>query len=389
MILQSFRMAFSSIAGRKMRSFLTMLGIIIGTIAVVVLVSLVSGATSSVTSSIESLGSNLLTVNITSSRYLPLSLQDVENIAAENENISATAAKISQSGTVKAGSTTYSASIIGTVPAYQDLSALTLARGRFLKTPDLDNNSAVAILGYEAADELFGRQDVVGETVSIGGRSFLVVGVLEESGQTVMGSNDSAVIIPYTLAQRLYHVSGVSSFYAAAADAGNVDAAEAALDQVLLAHFRQDEDAYTVFNQTSILETMSSVTDTLSLLLGGIAGISLLVGGIGIMNIMLVSVIERTREIGIRKAVGASRGSILMQFLIEALVLSLLGGLIGLGISYLIVWGLSAVLQASYTVPAYIVMISLGFSIFVGVIFGLYPANKASKLHPIEALRAE
>ena len=158
---------------------------------------------------------------------------------------------------------------------------------------------------------------------------------------------------------------------------------------MLLAHFRQDEDAYTVFNQTSILETMSSVTDTLSLLLGGIAGISLLVGGIGIMNIMLVSVIERTREIGIRKAVGASRGSILMQFLIEALVLSLLGGLIGLGISYLIVWGLSAVLQASYTVPAYIVMISLGFSIFVGVIFGLYPANKASKLHPIEALRAE
>ena len=134
---------------------------------------------------------------------------------------------------------------------------------------------------------------------------------------------------------------------------------------------------------------MSSVTDTLSLLLGGIAGISLLVGGIGIMNIMLVSVIERTREIGIRKAVGASRGSILMQFLIEALVLSLLGGLIGLGISYLIVWGLSAVLQASYTVPAYLVMISLGFSIFVGVLFGLYPANKASKLHPIEALRAE
>lgn len=388
MILQSFRMAFSSVTANKMRSFLTMLGIIIGIMAVVVLVSIVSGATDSVSSSLESLGAETLSVNVTSSRYQPLSVSDVTGLSDEYGSIAYAAPTATQSATLKSGDTSTTASVVGTTPAYADINGLSVQSGRFIKTPDVNNNSAVAVIGTDAADDLFGRTDVVGETISVDGRSFLVVGVLADAGESLMGSDNSKVIVPYTTAQRMFYISGVTSFTLAAQDSTLVDTAEVDITGELMARF-QDEDAFSIMNQSTILESMDSITNTMAMMFGGIAGISLLVGGIGIMNIMLVSVAERTREIGIRKAIGAGRKRILLQFLIEALVVSTLGGLIGIGLSWGLLAILSAVMDTTYAMSANIALLAVAFSMAIGVIFGINPANKAAKMPPIEALRTE
>ncbi|BDF58679.1 permease [Christensenellaceae bacterium] len=388
MILQSFRMAFSSIWGNKMRSFLTMLGIIIGIMAVVVLVSIVSSATASVSSALENLGASTISVSVTSSRYQPLTLSEVSAFADEYDSISSSAASTTQSATLKAGDTSATASVVGTVPAYAEINDLSLQSGRFIKSPDVDNNSAVAVIGTDLADDLFGRTDIVGETISVDGRSFLVVGVLADAGESLMGSENSNIIIPYSTAQRIFYISGVTSFTVAASDSTVVGQAEDDITAALMAKFK-DEDAFTIMNQSTILESMDDITNTMALMFGGIAGISLLVGGIGIMNIMLVSVAERTREIGIRKAIGAGRKRILLQFLIEALVVSTIGGLIGLAAS----WGLLAVLSLAlgqaYAMSGGVALLAVLFSMAIGVIFGINPANKAAKMAPIDALRTE
>lgn len=388
MILQSFRMAFSSIWGNKMRSFLTMLGIIIGIMAVVVLVSIVSSATTSVSSALENLGASTISVSVTSSRYQPLTLSEVSAFADEYDSISSSAASTTQSATLKAGDTSATASVVGTVPAYAEINDLSLQSGRFIKSPDVDNNSAVAVIGTDLADDLFGRTDIVGETISVDGRSFLVVGVLADAGESLMGSENSNIIIPYSTAQRIFYISGVTSFTVAASDSTVVGQAEDDITAALMAKFK-DEDAFTIMNQSTILESMDDITNTMALMFGGIAGISLLVGGIGIMNIMLVSVAERTREIGIRKAIGAGRKRILLQFLIEALAVSTIGGLIGLAAS----WGLLAVLSLAlgqaYAMSGGVALLAVLFSMAIGVIFGINPANKAAKMAPIDALRTE
>ncbi len=388
MILQSFRMAFSSIWSSKMRSFLTMLGIIIGVVAVVVLISLVNGATASVTSEIQGLGSNLLTVSIRNNRYHNLTLDEISQLNEASASIGAVAPNLSQPVIAKNGSKTYSATIQGTTPDYLAIGNLQIQYGRFLKTPDLDSQSAVAILGINVADELFGRQDVLGEKISISGRTFLVVGVLEKGSSAFSGSDDK-IIVPFSLAQRMASQKYLTSFYVASIDSNSVDQAQKDIEATLLKMYRQDEDAYNIMNQASILDVMDSVMGTLSLLLGGIAGISLLVGGIGIMNIMLVSVSERTREIGIRKAIGAGRNRILTQFLIESMVISVVGGVIGILVSWGLLSIVSAVAGMSFGMTLGVIALAVGFSVLVGVVFGLYPANKASKLHPIQALRTE
>ncbi len=388
MLAQSFRMAFSSIAANKMRSFLTMLGIIIGIMAVVVLVSIVSGTTNSVMGSLESLGAEKLTVSIMDSRNRVFSLSELNEMAAGSDSIAAVYPQVTGSSTVKAGDTSTTGSIVGTTAQYMDIEQLELQYGRAIKSPDLDNSSAVAVIGQDIADDLFGSTDVVGQTLSIDGQTFSVVGVLEDAGSSIMGSTNSKIIIPYTLAQRMYGVKGVTSFTVRAADSDSVDSAEAYVKAALLEKYK-DEDAYNVINQSTMLESMSSITDTMALMMGGIGGISLLVGGIGIMNIMLVSVAERTREIGIRKAIGAGRKRILMQFLIEALVLSLVGGLVGIGLSALLLTILSAALSASYTMSMGVALLAVGFSLAIGLIFGINPANKAAKMPPIVALRTE
>lgn len=388
MILQSFRMAFASIAANKMRSFLTMLGIIIGIMAVVVLVSIVSSATNSVQGELESLGAETLSVTVTSSRYQPLSVGDITGLPDEYESIGYAAPTATQNATLKAGDTSTTAAVVGTTSAYADINDLSLQSGRFIKSPDVSNNSAVAVVGSDVAEDLFGRTDVTGETISVDGRSFLVVGVLADAGESLMGSENSNIIIPYTTAQRMFYISGVTSFTAAAQSSELVDTAEADLTKELMSRFK-DEDAFSVMNQSTILESMDSITNTMAMMFGGIAGISLLVGGIGIMNIMLVSVAERTREIGIRKAIGAGRKRILLQFLIEALVVSTLGGLVGLGLSWLLLSILSAAMDTAYTMSAGVALLAVFFSMAIGVIFGINPANKAAKMPPIEALRTE
>ena len=394
MIYQSFKMAVKAIAGNKMRSFLTILGVVIGVVAIVVLVSIGQGANSSVVESIEGMGTNLITANINARRMNPIDLDSLNELA-QNEAISYVAPIASVSGTVKAGTTTYDDGVVqGTTPGYESIRNWTVAEGRFLQQPDIDNRSFVAVIGSEAATEMYGTTHAVGETFSLNGYTITVVGVLEAVGSSASGSNDNQILIPFTLAQRLSNQTSISSFYVSAASSSQVEQAQAAVESYLEKAFenyntRSFGTQYSVFNQTEMLSTLNETTNTLTLMLGGIAAISLLVGGIGIMNIMLVSVSERTREIGIRKAIGAARGNILMQFLIESLVVSLMGGLLGLAISVAAVKALAPVLQMTLTILVNVAWMAIGFSVFIGVVFGMYPANKASKLRPIEALHYE
>ncbi len=394
MIYQSFKMAVKAIAGNKLRSFLTILGVVIGVVAIVVLVSIGQGANSSVVESIEGMGTNLITANINARRMNPLDLDGLNELAL-NEAISYVAPISSVSGTVKAGAATYDDGVVqGTTPGYESIRNWTVAEGRFLQQPDIDNRSFVAVIGAEAATEMYGTTHAVGETFSLNGYTLTVVGVLEEVGSSASGSNDNQILIPFTLAQRLSNQTSISSFYVSAASSSQVEQAQAAVESYLEKAFenyntRSYGTQYSVFNQTEMLSTLSETTNTLTLMLGGIAAISLLVGGIGIMNIMLVSVSERTREIGIRKAIGAARSNILTQFLIESLVVSLMGGLLGLVISVGAVQALAPVLEMTLTIPVNVAWMAIAFSVFIGVVFGMYPANKASKLRPIEALHYE
>lgn len=390
MILQAVKMAWKSIASNKMRSFLTMLGIIIGVMSLVVLVSLASGTTDSVTDQISSMGSNLLTVNIQDDKGNPLKLSDISALTEEDEIEEA--APVSQANTT--ASSTYSeedATVYGTTGAYQNIQNLELAQGRFLKGTDVQNHTNVAVINAGLAKEVMGRMDVLGESIKLDGVEYLIVGVLAADESDSSTTENYEAYIPYTSLIRLTDSVSpeVSTFCVSATSQDSLEDAQTVLERMMLERFGQDEDAFTIRNQSTIMEAMENVTNTLALLLGGIAAISLLVGGIGIMNIMLVSVTERTREIGIRKAIGAGRGTIMLQFLIEALLISMMGCAIGIFFS----WGTLRIISgvggedANYALSVGVVWIAIVFSIGIGVIFGIYPANKAAKKKPIDALR--
>ena len=389
-MLQSFKLAIKSIWSNKMRSFLTMLGIIIGVLALVVLVSLVSGATSSVNDQISSMGANLIQVSVMDDKDKPVKLSDLEDLA-EEEEIRETAPVAQINSTA---STTYAeetAVVYGTTGAYSDIMQQELYSGRFLKNTDVDNHTNVAVINAGLATEVLGRMDVVGETIKLDGVSYMVVGVLQADDSDTSTTQTYEAYIPYTSLVRLTDSVSmeITSFYVSAVSEESMDPAEEVVTEMLMERFDQDEDAFTVINQSTIMEAMESVNSILSLLLGGIAGISLLVGGIGIMNIMLVSVTERTREIGIRKAIGAGRGVIMLQFLIEALMISLMGCAIGILLSWITLQVISVIGKDSMTfaLSPGVVWIAVVFSILIGVVFGIYPANKAAKKKPIDALR--
>ena len=406
MIFQSMKMAWHAVVSNKLRSFLTMLGIIIGVVALIVLVSIANGATSSVTDQISSMGSSYLTVTITDDKENPLRLKELSDFC-EPEEVDEVAPVSWTSVTAKTSYSNGTMTRTGITGSYADIQGLELFSGRFLKQTDIDNNSYVVVITKDTATELLGRADAVGESIKLNGKSFLVVGVLSDSssltqGSAVTGSSDSddsdsssssvqlEGYIPFSTMTRLAdNVLDVTMFYASGADEDSLEPAENALTELLMERFGQDEDAFSIVDQSEIMEAMSGVTNTMSLMIGGIAAISLLVGGIGIMNIMLVSVTERTREIGIRKAIGAGRGTIMLQFLIEALLISLMGCLAGIGLSWLILKAVAVLMDdsMSFTMDMKVVWLSVAFSVLIGVLFGLYPANKAASRKPIDALR--
>ena len=403
MFRESFKMSIKSIASNKMRSFLTMLGIIIGVMALVVLVSMANGTTQSITDSINSLGSNTLTVRISDDKGTPLQLDDLKDFVTESETIesispvanSSATAYSSYSKKYNSDESTASTTVYGTGSSYGEINGLTLASGRYFNITDVDNHTNVVIISSDLADTIMGNTDCVGETIQFDGINYEIIGVLESdtSSSTSRHGNSSykdyTAYIPYTSLIRLSDSvsSSVTSFVAAASGDDVIDTAESELESMLLTRFSNDSDAFTIQNQSEIAEAMESVTNTMALMLGGIAAISLLVGGIGIMNIMLVSVTERTREIGIRKAIGAGRGTIMLQFLIEAVIISLMGCGIGIGGSWIILKVIGIVAESSYTLSTGVVWISILFSSAIGILFGLYPANRAARKNPIEALR--
>ncbi|HWQ98296.1 MAG TPA: ABC transporter permease [Clostridia bacterium] len=380
MFLNSLRLAMRSTLANKMRSFLTMLGIIIGVMSVIILVSIAQSTTSSITDAISSMGSDLLTVSVTD-EDVTLDLDDFMTLD-QFDGIAGVAPYLTVSSTARSGDTYTSVSAIGVTGDYMEIAGTDLESGRGIVASDLTWRTNTAVIGSGVAGDLYESYDVIGKTFTMSGHTFTIVGLLAETGS----SSDSQILIPLTTAQRIADSTAITSAYVQATSTNTVDVAQAQTEYQMLL-LTGDEDSYDVYNMSEILDTLDSVMSTLSLMLGGIAAISLLVGGIGIMNIMLVSVAERTREIGIRKAIGARRSHIMMQFLIEACVLSILGGLIGLGLSALGLQIFGMIADMSISIEWRAAIIALLFCVVIGVAFGSYPAAKASKMTPIEALQ--
>lgn len=389
--VQAFKMAVKGIKANKGRSFLTMLGVIIGVASVISAVAFAKGSTKNITDSIQKLGTNLIQINITGrNSNRNMSYEDLEEFAEKNSDIiSAVAPQSTTSARVKYGTKNMDTNIIATTPEYESIRSVHVTTGRFLLDFDVDYRQNIALIGTALVNELFKGQDPIGEKIKIKGQIFKVVGVLEERAGGAVRTDDDQIIIPITSSRLVIGNSAIRNFSAEATNAEKVKTAVDSLNAFLF-NIYKNENVYNVFDQSQMLDTLNQVTDSMMMVLGGIAAISLIVGGIGIMNIMLVSVTERTKEIGIRKAIGAKRKNILTQFMIEATVITGIGGILGIlfgfSIVKFIIGGLNIV-PPVYSLPW--ALIAFGISLLVGVVFGLFPAYKAARLNPIEALRSE
>lgn len=396
MLRESLRMSLANIRGNKMRSFLTVLGIIIGVMAIIALITVMQSATGEVTAQFESLGTGKLTVQAMGTPLKSgLTESDLDSVLSI-DGVSGISPTLSQQLSVAAGGEVLEDVLVeGYGYAWFRRETDAVSRGRPLLPADQEQRSRVCLIDSDLAAALFSGTDPIGQTVLVKGTRFRIVGVLKDPdvsdvmSQMQAGDESGTLIMPYTAYMRLFGIKGVSSLEVYVDDTDRTDEVTDSLEAALEAAFNYRDDSYTVINMESLLDVMDTMMGLMTNLLVGIASIALLVGGIGIMNIMLVSVSERTREIGIRKAIGAARGNILTQFLIESLVVSLMGGLLGLAISVVAVKALAPVLQMTLTIPVNVAWMAIGFSVFIGVVFGMYPANKASKLRPIQALHYE
>lgn len=399
--------ALESLNANKLRTGLTMLGIVIGVAAVVSMLAVGQGAGSSITDSIETMGSNLLFVKVNNdaTNPEPLTLADAEAIIESGgaPNVLAVAPTVTTNKDISFAGNNMSASVTGLTPDYSSVRNEEVSVGRFISQEDIDNHATVVVIGADIVTELFdSTTNALGSKLRIGNNLYQVVGVLESKGGTAMGSSDNQVYVPISTAQsRLITRSSaheeVSLISVSAINSEAMDDAMTEITNILSNrhHITGDEENdFEVFSQEAFTEAADSITGVLTVFLGGIAAISLLVGGIGIMNIMLVSVIERTKEIGLRKAVGARDYDIMMQFMVESLIIGLFGGLLGV----LLGWGISSVisqvavmggtaLNAKLSIDS--ILLAVTFSVSVGLVFGIYPARRAAKLEPVEALRTE
>ena len=390
-LLELLRLAFSRLRTSRLRAALTMLGVIIGVASVVALVGVGQGTTSNITNRLNSLGTNLLTISPTG-QSSTLTLEDSAAIA-KLASVKAVAPEVSTSQFVELGTKNTTTTIVGTSSAYPLVRAYEVWQGSFLTDVSVAQDLRVAVLGATTADDLGLVSTDIGTEISIGGIPFTVIGILQPKGGSGFQDPDDQIMVPVGTVQK-YFVGGdsVRTIGVSAADPDTMTATSAELTSLLRERHdlaATDDDDFNVFNQTQLLAAASSITGTLTLLLAGIASISLIVGGIGIMNIMLVSVRERTREIGIRKAIGARGRDILAQFLVEALTLSLLGGLIGLVVGLSISALIGQLAGWGFTFNPATVAIAVFFSLAVGVVFGVWPARQAARLDPISALRYE
>lgn len=380
-------MAFKNLLASKLRSFLTMLGIIIGISSVITLISIAQSSTKTITDQVKDLGSNLITVSIMG-RGTTTSMDYKEVLKWEGKaGIGKVSPVISGSVQAKYGNKKESIEIDGVTPSYEEVQNFHIQAGRYVLPIDVDTRQKVALVGTETAKTFFGKEDPLGKVISLNGLPFTVVGLLEEKGDSLLGSYDDKVLVPISTSERILLTSGVKMVNVQANNSDEVDLAISSIENALKNKFKNDEDSYDIMNQQDLLDTMDTVTKTMSLLLGGIAGISLLVGGIGVMNVMLITVSERTKEVSIRKAIGAKRKDIIILFLIESVVLTTIGGIVGILIGVAGTYGLSHLMDVTPHVSASVVLMSFLFSMFIGIVFGIMPANRAAKLNPIDGLR--
>lgn len=388
MLRESMKMAWNNIVHNKLRSFLTVLGVLIGVASIIALISIVQGATGNITSEISSLGADKITIQVLGTRLKQgLSENDLKRLS-EVDNVSGVSPTVSgKTSLVFNRNVKEGVSVQGKNEIYFKKEKDILAKGRLINSIDVSSQNPVAILGSDLARELFFGIDPLGQQLVLNGHTVTLIGVLNATNASIMGSTNDLIMLPYTSAMKIMGVRSIANVDVYMSDASQSEKITNDLTSILNSAFNYRENSFTVLNMQNMIDVISNITGMLTLLLAGIASISLLVGGIGIMNMMLVSVTERTTEIGLRKALGAEPGQIQLQFLIESIFISLFGGVLGLLIGILIALTAAVLMKFTFVMTAWTIILALGFSALVGIVFGLAPARKASRLNPIDALR--